>query len=146
MAAMTKAPLKSWPATPGALAPLSSQRNVRRQRVGLGCGLLLAAVALDAGPAVAQTTAPGTTAPSLLIPLEPPEALPDSGTAGGYFFNLRSVGADFGRSLADRGVYLVERNLIEPLGNVSGGVRQGGFFEGLTLAGVDLDMARIAGI
>jgi len=42
----------------------------------------------------------GTNDPSLVIPLEPPENLPASGTDGGYLFNLRPVGADFGRTLA----------------------------------------------
>ncbi|MDB5404405.1 MAG: hypothetical protein JWQ55_6423, partial [Rhodopila sp.] len=88
----------------------------------------------------------GTTVPSLLIPLEPPEALPPSGTQGGYLFNLRPLGVDFGRALADDGIYLVARDLSEVLGNVSGGRKQGGSFEGYITLGFDLDMERIAGI
>jgi len=65
---------------------------------------------------------------------------------GGYFFNLRPLGADFGRSLADRGVYFVGRNLSEELGNVTGGVTRGASFEGYTSVGLDLDMNRIAGV
>jgi porin len=87
-----------------------------------------------------------TTAPSLLIPLEPPENLPASGTEGGYLFNLRPLGADFGRALADKGIYIVSKNLSEGLANVSGGRKQGAFFEGYTTFGFDLDMDRIAGI
>jgi porin len=77
----------------------------------------------------------GTTYPPLLIPLEPPEALPASGTQGGYFFNLRPLGADFGRALADHGIYLVARDLSEGLSNVSGGRKQGGSFEGYITGG-----------
>jgi hypothetical protein len=98
-------------------------------------------------PAIAEAQVQtGTTAPPLLIPIEPPEALPASGTEGGYLFNLRPVGADFGRALADYGIYLVARDLSEGLFNVSGGRKRGGSFEGYTALGFDLDMARIAGI
>jgi porin len=98
-------------------------------------------------PAIAEAQVQaGPTAPSLLIPLEPPEALPPSGTQGGYLFNLRPLGVDFGRALADNGIYLVARDLSEVLGNVSGGRKQGGSFEGYTTLGFDLDMDRIAGI
>ena len=108
--------------------------------------MLLLPMAAGAQGQAGATNQTGTTAPSLLIPLEPPEALPASGTAGGYFFNLRPLGADFGRSLADRGIYLVGRNLSEELGNVTGGVTRGGSFEGYTSVGLDLDMNRIAGL
>jgi porin len=87
-----------------------------------------------------------TTLPSLLIPLEPTEALPASGTQGGYLFNLRPLGADFGRSLADHGIYIVGKNLSEGLANVSGGLKRGEFFEGYTALGFDLDMERTAGV
>ncbi len=106
-------------------------------------GAILILFPLTAGAQTAQT---GTTAPSLLIPIEPPEALPASGTQGGYFFNLRPVGADFGRALADDGIYLIARDLSEELSNESGGLKQGASFEGYTTLGFDLDMARIAGI
>jgi carbohydrate-selective porin OprB len=88
----------------------------------------------------------GMTAPPLLIPLEPPEALPPSGAQGGYLFNLRPLGADFGRTLADHGIYIVGKNLSEGLVNVSGGLNRGAFYEGYTALGFDLDMERIAGI
>jgi carbohydrate-selective porin OprB len=88
----------------------------------------------------------GTPEPSLLIPLEPPEALPPSGTQGGYLFNLRPLGADLGHALADDGFYLVARNLSEGLGNVSGGLKRGGSFEGYTTLGFDLDIEKVAGI
>jgi carbohydrate-selective porin OprB len=115
---------------------------------GRGAGLLAAALACWPVAAWAQQgqTETGSKAPALLIPIEPPEALPDTGTAGGFSFNLRPLGAGLGRTLADHGVYVVGSELAEPLGNVSGGVKQGGFFEGLTTAGLDFDMARIAGI
>jgi porin len=87
-----------------------------------------------------------TTLPSLLIPLEPTGALPASGTQGGYFFNLRPLGADFGRSLAGDGIYIVGKNLSEGLANVSGGLKRGEFFEGYTALGFDLDMERTAGV
>ena len=51
--------------------------------------------------------------PPLLIPLEPPETFPPSGTQGGYLFNLRPLGADFGQTLADHGVYIIARNLSD---------------------------------
>ena len=91
----------------------------------------------------AQTVRPF---PPLLIPLEPTEALPASGTEGGYLFNLRPLGADFGRTLADDGIYLVAKNLTEGLVNMSGGVKQGTSFEAYSAVGFDLDMDRIAGI
>jgi porin len=98
-------------------------------------------------PAVAEAQVQtGPTFPPLLIPLEPLEALPDSGTQGGYLFNLRPFGADFGRSLADHGIYITGKNLSEGLSNVSGGLKRGTFFEGYTALGFDLDMERIAGI
>ena len=93
--------------------------------------------------AQAQT---GTIYPSLLIPLEPPETLPLSGTQGGYLFNLRPVGADFGQTLADHGVYIVAKNLSDEIATVSGGAKQGLSYQGFTQLGFDLDMERIAGI
>jgi porin len=72
--------------------------------------------------------------------------LPASGTEGGYLFNLRPLGADFGRALADHGIYIVGKNLSEGLANVSGGLNRGAFYEGTTFLGFDLDMERIAGI
>jgi carbohydrate-selective porin OprB len=107
--------------------------------------VIFAMVILFCLPAEAQVQT-GMTAPSLLIPLEPPEALPPSGAQAGYLFNLRPLGADFGRTLADNGVYLVARDLSEVLGNVSGGRKQGGSFERYTALGFDLDMERLAGI
>ena len=107
---------------------------------------LLAAVTLFPGTGGAQQNPSGSTAPALLIPLEPPDALPDSGTAGGYVFNLRPLGLEAGRRLADHGVYPILRNLSEVLGNVSGGIQRGGSYQGLTLLGLDLDAQRIAGI
>ena len=88
----------------------------------------------------------GTTYPPLLIPLEPAENLPASGTEGGFFFNLRPLGADFGGKLADDGIYIVGKNLTQGLVNMSGGVKQGGSYEQTTFLGFDLDMNRIAGI
>jgi carbohydrate-selective porin OprB len=121
-----------------------------RQGEFASIGLLYSFIALATMilfPAVAEAQVqPGTTAPRLLIPLEPPEALPASGTEGGYFFNLRPLGADFGRALANYGIYLVARDLSEELANVSGGLTRGASFEGFTELGFDLDMARIAGI
>jgi carbohydrate-selective porin OprB len=98
-------------------------------------------------PAVAEAQVQtGPPFPPLLIPLEPLESLPASSTEGGYFFNLRPLGADFGRSLADHGIYLQARNLTEGLLNTTGGVTQGTSFEAYTALGFDLDMNRIAGI
>jgi hypothetical protein len=57
-------------------------------------------------PAIAEAQVQtGTTLPPLLIPLEPPETFPPSGTQGGYLFNLRPLGSDFGQTLADHGIY-----------------------------------------
>ena len=74
--------------------------------------ILLPAAAEAQGQRRLQTPPP---LPSLLIPLEPPETAPASGTQGGYFFNLRPLGADFGRTLADHGIYLQAKNLTEGL-------------------------------
>ena len=60
--------------------------------------------------------------------------------------NLQSLGADFGRALADHGVYLVGKQLAEPLGNVSGGIKRSGSYEGFASVGLDLDMNRIVGV
>ena len=134
--------------------PAPKQGNVRG-RGGPGascrgawliCCLLLGVPALP-GPAIAQAQAPaGTTVPSLLIPPEPPPSPPPADGTGGYAFNLRPLGAEYGRMLADHGVYLVAKDLAEPLGNVSGGIKRGASFEGLTNLGLDLDAARILGI
>lgn len=98
-------------------------------------------------PAVADAQAQtGTTLPPLLIPLEPPETFPPSGTQGGYLFNLRPLGADFGQTLADHGIYIVARNLSDEIATVSGGVQRGLSYQGFTQLGFDLDMQRIAGI
>ncbi len=97
-------------------------------------------------PAVAEAQAQtGTTYPSLLIPLEPLETFPPSGTQGGYLFNLRPLGADFGQTLADHGVYIVAKNLSDEIATVSGGAKQGLSYQGVTELGFDLDMERIAG-
>jgi carbohydrate-selective porin OprB len=106
--------------------------------------LLPAAAEAQAQPQTQSPFAPPY--PSLLIPIEPPQYLPESGTPGGYLFNLRPVGADFGRTLANYGVYIQGKELAEILRNVSGGIKQGTSFEGYTAFGVDLDMNRIAGI
>jgi porin len=98
-------------------------------------------------PVLAEAQAQTETSfPPLLIPLEPPMALPASGTQGGYFFNLRPLGADFGRLLADNGIYLAARDLSVGLDNLGGGVKRGGSYEGYATLGFDLDMNRIAGI
>jgi porin len=98
-------------------------------------------------PAIAEAQVQtGTTYPSLLIPLEPPETFPPSGTQGGYLFNLRPLGADFGQTLADHGIYIVGRNLSDEIATVSGGVKRGLSYQGFTQLGFDLDMQRIAGL
>jgi porin len=98
-------------------------------------------------PAIAEAQVQtGTTYPSLLIPLEPPETFPPSGTQGGYLFNLRPFGADFGHALADHGIYIIARNLSDEIATVSGGVKRGLSYQGFTQLGFDLDMQRIAGI
>lgn len=109
----------------------------------LACAVLV----LGLGPAAAQSqTTSGTSAQSLLIPIEPPPSPIPPGTSGGYMVNLQSLGAGFGRTLADQGVYLVGKELAEPLGNVSGGIKRGGSYEGFTNVGLDLDMHRIVGV
>jgi porin len=108
--------------------------------------LVLFATILLVPVAAAAQSAPATTYPSLLIPLEPPENLPPSGTEGGYLFNLRPLGADFGQNLADHGVYIIARNLSDEIATVGGGLKQGLSFQGYTTFGLDFDMQRIAGI
>jgi hypothetical protein len=98
-------------------------------------------------PAIAEAQVQtGTTLSPLLIPLEPPETFPPSGTQGGYLFNLRPLGSDFGQTLADHGIYIIARNLSGEIATVSGGVKRGLSFQGFTQLGFDLDMERIAGI
>lgn len=112
--------------------------------------LLAAALTLEPGPAA--FAAPGADgvdrlAPTpLAIPLEPSDPLPASGTPDGYFFNLRPYGAPTGAALADHGIYLVARDLSEEMGAIDGGIKRGGFFEGYSSVGADLDLHRIAGI
>jgi hypothetical protein len=78
----------------------------------------------------------------LRIPLEPPESLPPSGTEGGHLFNLRPLGADFERTLANYGIHLQARDLSEVLSDVGGGVNRSAFFGVYTAAGIDSDMHR----
>jgi len=104
--------------------------------------LPLACMAL---PAEAQTGTRTSDSP-LTQPVNPVAPLPASGTEGGYFFNLRPLGAGFGRTLADHGIYITGRDLSEGIGAVGGGIKRGAFFEGYTSLGADLDMQRIAGI
>lgn len=59
-------------------------------------------------------------------------------------FNLRPLGVNLGRTLADHGVYIVAKALAEPLGNVTNGIKRDGSFEGLS--NLDLDANRILGI
>jgi hypothetical protein len=77
-----------------------------------------------------------TSFPPLLTPLEPPMALPASGTQGGYFSNLRPLGADFGRVLADNGIYLAARDLSVGFDNLGGGVKRGSSYEGYATLGL----------
>ena len=131
-----------------------AQQKFRGRRADAGwqagwrvCCLVFALLVLGLGPAVAQSqTTSGTSAHSLLIPIEPPPSPIPPGTSGGYMVNLQSLGADFGRTLADHGVYLVGKQLAEPLGNVSGGIKREGSYEGFANIGFDLDMNRIAGV
>ncbi len=89
----------------------------------------------------------GTNASPLTKPAAPPASpYPASGTPQGYLFNLRPVGEDLGKKLADQGIYLTGRTLQESISQTSGGRKQGTFYEGFNLFGVDLDMNRIAGI
>lgn len=121
-------------------------------RSPIGAGLAFLAVALTLEPgwdALAAPTADGVDpqAPTpLAIPLEPSDPLPESGTPDGYLFNLRPYGAATGAALADHGIYLIARDLSEQMGDVDGGIKRGGFFEGYTSAGADLDLGRVAGI
>jgi porin len=64
----------------------------------------------------------------------------------GWLFNLSGVGKDVGASLADDGIYLTGRHMSEALDEVSGGRKQGAFYEGFTSVGADFDMSKIAGI
>ena len=105
----------------------------------------LALTLLCGGTAHAQTQT-GTTDSPLNLPTSPVAPLPASGTAGGYFFNLRPLGADLGRTLANNGIYIVGRDLSEEVGAVGGGITRGAFFEGYTSLGVDLDMDRLLSI
>ena len=87
----------------------------------------------------------GTTLPPLLIPLEPPETFPPSGTQGGYLFNLRPLGSDFGQTLAST-AFTSSPGISDEIATVSGGVKRGLSFQRFTQLGFDLDMERIAGI
>jgi len=93
----------------------------------------------------AQTQTKSSDSP-LTQPASPYIPLPSSGAEGGYFFNLRPLGANLGKAAADRGIYFTGRNLSEEIGAVAGGIKRGAFFEGYTSIGVDLDLQRIANI
>ncbi|MEJ0093169.1 MAG: carbohydrate porin [Methylocella sp.] len=88
----------------------------------------------------------GTNASPLTQPPTQDLPLPNEGLSRGYFFNLRPLGEDIGRKLADQGIYLTGRTFNEGFANVSGGIKRGALYEGFTAFGVDLDMNRIAGI
>ncbi|WP_158811854.1 carbohydrate porin [Beijerinckia sp. L45] len=94
----------------------------------------------------AQRGSNGTNDSPLTKPSQPSSPYPDSGTPDGYLFNLRPLGAALGRDLADQGIYLTGRTLQQAIGDTSGGRKQGAFYEGFNLFGVDLDMNKIAGI
>lgn len=137
------------PEPPARLADLNALRPRRHPPLRLNATSLALAIALPvlvtAAPAHAQTETKTTDSP-LAQPTNPLQPLPASGTEGGYFFNLRPLGASLGKTLADYGVYLTGRHISEEIGAVGGGIKRGGFFEGYTSMGVDLDMQRIANI
>lgn len=94
----------------------------------------------------AQQSSKGTSDSPLVQPTQAALPLPNAGASQGYLFNLRPFGEDIGKSLAARGIYLTGRTIDEGFGNVSGGLKRGGLYEGYTSFGVDLDMNTIAGI
>lgn len=95
--------------------------------------------------ALAQLANPASTSDSPLA--QPTYVAPRHSAAfEDYLFDLRPLGKPLGRSLASQGIYVTGRSIDEGFGNVSGGLKRGGLFEGFTSLGVDLDMNRIAGI
>lgn len=130
----------------GRINAMHRNRRIEAQtRGGIGFWFfVLAMMALSPVSAEAQDQA-GASLPSLLIPLEPPESAPATGTAGGTLFNARPLGADFGRSLANLGVYLVARDIADEI-ETRDGAKQGGSLQGFSSLGFDLDMNRIAGV
>ncbi|WP_158807208.1 carbohydrate porin [Beijerinckia sp. L45] len=111
-----------------------------------GAAIAAAAFCFSFGAHAQQASDKGTNASPLTKPIAPALPLPDQGTSQGYLFNLRPLGEDFGKKLADHGIYLTGRTFNEGFANVSGGIKRGSLYEGFTAFGVDLDMNRIAGI
>jgi porin len=125
-------------------------RLSRRHRVGGGdirrlAGVAIAAAGLfSAVVAHAQTTpAPSPSAPAAQQPAPTSLRL---GTDQDDVFGLQALGRPLGQALAEQGIYLTGRLLSEPQGAVSGGLKQGAFYEGYVTVGTDLDMNRIIGI
>jgi porin len=108
------------------------------------------ALALPAALAAAPARADGAATATVPVnPVGPPQSLTNPTAAEpskGWLFDLRPVGSDVGKTLADHGVYLIGRYLGQGFGEVSGGRTKGSLYEGFATGGVDLDMARIAGI
>jgi porin len=71
---------------------------------------------------------------------------PAEESSKGWLFDLSGLGKDIGATLADHGVYLTGRFQAQGLGEVSGGLAKGAFYEGYIALGADFDMNRIAGI
>lgn len=88
----------------------------------------------------------GTNASPLTQPPSQPANPAASDASQGYLFDLRPIGSNLGAELASHGVYITGRTINEGLGNASGGLKHGAFYEGYTSLGVDLDMDRILGI
>jgi porin len=86
--------------------------------------------------------------PSTPQPAPPPSLNTNLSTGQGDddVLGLQALGKPLGDALAEKGIYLTGRLLAEPQGAVSGGLKQGFFYEGYVTVGTDLDMSRIAGI
>jgi porin len=104
---------------------------------------ILGALACPTAEAFAQTVTNQKTGDSTLLA---PPAAPANSPNSQYLFNAAPLGADLGKSLASYGVYINGRTFNNVVSQPSGGLKQGIFYDGFTLLGVDLDMNRIAGI
>ncbi len=113
---------------------------------------LLGAMALSAcfsigAQAQSNSNDVGIGASPLLQPAHPAEPYPAPGVVSqGYFFNLRGLGTDLGKTLADYGIYLNGRTINEGIGNIAGGNQKGVFYQGFVVVGVDFDLSKIANI
>ncbi len=107
----------------------------------------LAAVAAIAGAACLYGTAQAADLSVDKDDATPPASSEPPPTQQPYWVDLRTKGAaDFGRMLANQGIYLTGFEDAEFNNVPAGGIKQGSFFTNWGVLGVNLDMNRILGV